>query len=65
MSCRKRRFRSEKAAQLAVQNADVQRALRGNEKRRETRSYYCAECVGWHLTSKPFRWWQSETEAAQ
>lgn len=53
--CRgKVRFASWDAAQLALVNAKIARALRRKPtKRGEQRAYYCGNCNGFHLTSRP------------
>lgn len=46
---------TEEEAKRALLDAQIARVIRGREKRRETRSYWCRHCDGWHLTSKPDR----------
>lgn len=54
--CRdKVRFGSYDEAQLALVDAKIKRVLRGKQKRREERSYWCGGCNGFHLTSMASR----------
>ena len=46
-------FPDEAAADAALLNAKIARALHGSQKRRECRTYRCPANGGWHLTSKP------------
>ena len=47
------RFPDHRAAVVALQQAAVRRQWQGDDesRRRECRSYSCAACKGWHLTS--------------
>jgi len=49
---KKARFRSRGAAAVALENVQQTRDDRMRGKREE-RTYYCALCGGWHLTSSP------------
>jgi len=49
--CRKKRFRDEIAAKLAL--ATVQHRDNPKRPRCEQRAYYCKPCRRWHLTSMP------------
>ena len=48
----KERYPTQAQAEDVLLKAKIARALRHNEKRRETRAYACPKCLGWHLTSK-------------
>ena len=52
--CRKVYYPTEHAAQVALVGAVVKRN-RGSVRRRESRTYQCPQCGGFHLTSKPYR----------
>lgn len=47
---RKRRYRDEIAAKLAL--ATIQREDKAHRPDQEVRAYYCRECHGWHLTHR-------------
>jgi len=50
-TCRgKRRYRDEKSAQLIVREAASSR-----NRYVPIRAYYCRDCNGWHLSSRPER----------
>lgn len=51
--CRKVKYRDRIAALLAM--ATVQNQDKSHRSKVETRAYYCADCKGWHLTSKERR----------
>ena len=52
--CRKRKFRDEVAAKLAL--ATIHRKDNANRADREQRAYRCPECRGaWHLTHQEKR----------
>lgn len=54
--CRgKVRYGSYDEAALVVVNAKIKRAFRGHhhQRRHEERAYYCGDCNGFHLTSRP------------
>lgn len=48
--CRKRRYRDEIAAKLAL--ATIQRKDKARRSKSERRAYRCPLCGGWHLTSR-------------
>lgn len=48
--CRKRRFRDEVAAKLAL--ATIGRRDNAARPKTERRAYPCPSCRGWHLTSR-------------
>jgi hypothetical protein len=51
--CGKRRFRSQKDAEMVVLSARIARSLRNSNKRKEQRAYECVIRRGiWHVTSK-------------
>jgi len=52
-TCTKRRFASWDEAGLVLVDAKIERVLRGKQRRREERVYYCGNCEGFHLTSQP------------
>ena len=54
----KKRFRDKKSALQVLQHAQATAALHPDSRRRETRTYRCPDCNGWHLTSKPLRPYQ-------
>lgn len=47
------RIASEQEAQMILTEAKIRATLHGRRHRREKRIYYCWECFGFHLTSKP------------
>lgn len=53
------RYGDRKDVKLEMRKADRDRSRARLNKvscsRREVRSYECAECLGWHLTSQPAR----------
>lgn len=49
--CRKRRFRDEIAAKLAI--ATIGRKDNAGRPKKECRAYFCGSCRGWHITSVP------------
>lgn len=49
--CLKIRYRNKLEAKIAL--ASTQRAA--SSARGETQVYWCQECSGWHLTSRPRR----------
>lgn len=51
--CQKVKYRDRIAALFAM--ATVQRKDKSHRSKVEARAYFCADCKGWHLTSKP-RW---------
>lgn len=53
--CAKVKFLTASDAQDALLRAKIARSLRGSQKRREERAYWCNECSAWHLTSVPAR----------
>lgn len=48
------RYASADEAGLVLVNAKIARSLHGRLRRRELAVYYCGDCVGFHLTSKPW-----------
>jgi hypothetical protein len=54
-SCGKRRFRDHRAAVHALHSEATERASNPDSYRRESRTYECDLCIGWHLASKPAR----------
>lgn len=52
MKCKKRRYRDEVAAKLAMAST----ALKDQRRiKNEIRTYRCNKCRGYHLTSQPYR----------
>lgn len=51
--CRKVPFPTLAAAEQALLEARIARALRPSTKRQERRTYVCKACQCWHLTSQP------------
>ena len=49
--CRKRSFRDEVAAKLAL--ATIARKDNTARRKQERRAYRCERCGTWHLTSRP------------
>ena len=54
----KKRYRDKKSAIQVLQVAQAAAALDPGSRRRESRTYRCPDCNGWHLTSKPQRPYQ-------
>lgn len=50
----RKRYRSEEAANRALEFAATQRGL-GNTAHRERRAYFCQHCTGFHLTENPYQ----------
>jgi hypothetical protein len=51
----KLRYRDENAARVVLVASRFRRAVGRGKDRREERVYQCQFCLGWHLTSTPFR----------
>ena len=52
MKCKKRKYRDEIAAKLAMAST----ALKDQRRiKNEIRTYKCYKCRGYHLTSQPYR----------
>lgn len=49
--CRKRRFRDDISAKLAI--ATIQHKDNTGRPKTECRAYKCNFCKGWHITSEP------------
>lgn len=47
------RYASYDEAALVLVDCKIRAALKGKQHRREQWVYYCGECNGFHLTSKP------------
>jgi hypothetical protein len=54
----KKRYRDKKSAIQVLQVAQAAAALDPDSRRRESRTYRCPDCNGWHLTSQPLRAYQ-------
>lgn len=52
MSCKKRRYRDEVSAKLAMASTSLKDHRR---IKNEIRLYKCNRCKGYHLTSQPYR----------
>lgn len=61
--CRKNLgYSTRAAASLALLDCKIRRVLRGKERRREQRIYYCRTCLRYHLTSQPDRYAHPQPE---
>lgn len=57
MKCKKKAYRTELDAKIALANMarnDLKRGKPGLDKRRERRQYRC-QCGSWHTTSQPLK----------
>lgn len=49
----KKRFRTELDADTVIAQAQYESRILHQHHRRESRSYDCRACKGWHVTSQP------------
>lgn len=52
----KRRFATEDDAETVIAHAQFRSRILHDERRRESRSYQCRQCNGWHVTSQEAKW---------
>ncbi|MCA1195109.1 hypothetical protein [Saccharopolyspora sp. 6V] len=48
------RYPTRDEAETALLDCRIGAALRGNQRRREARTYRCHNCRGWHLSSSTY-----------